>query len=234
MTERRAGSIETRSNSLSIGPSHVRFEDGALTFEINERSAPLFRPLRGTVVIRPEIEQDQTFILDQHQRHVWRPVWPRAHVEARFEDPDFKMDGDGYVDMNAGSEPLEAGFKSWNWARTSTREGAAIVYDSHWKEGGGSSLALNINKDGRAEPFEMPSAHPLPQTVWRVPREARSDAPPQLTRTLEDTPFYTRSLIETDMLGQRCQVMHESLDLKRFSSNWVKCLLPFRMPRELG
>ena len=49
-------------------------------------------------------------------------------------------------------------------------------------------------------------------------------------RTLEDTPFYARSLL-TDGTQAPGLVIHETLSLDRFGSNWVQSLLPFRMPR---
>jgi len=231
MTERRASAVEAGADVLTLGPSQVRFEDGALVYDIAEHGAPLPRPVRGRVVIRPEIEQAETFTLDSGGRHAWRPVWPRARVEATFDRPDLKFHGDGYVDMNAGSEPLEAAFASWNWARTPVRDGAAILYDSRWPDGGERSLALHIGPDGKAQPFEAPPRHALPKVGWGVARETRSDAGARIVKTLEDTPFYSRSLVETELLGGPRLLMHESLDLKRFSAPWVKGLLPFRMPR---
>lgn len=231
MTERRRGAVEASADSLALGPSQVRFEDGALIYDIAEYGAPLPKGVRGRVVIRPEVEQGETFTLDGAGRHVWRPVWPRARVEARFDAPELTFSGDGYVDMNAGSEPLEAGFRSWNWARTPTQDGAAILYDSVWADGGRRSLALRIDGAGRAEGFDAPAEQALPKTGWRVDRAVRSDGRARVITTLEDTPFYSRSLIETGLLGARRTWMHESLDLTRFSSPVVKMMLPFRMPR---
>jgi len=73
----------------------------------------------------------------------------------------------------------------------------------------------------------------LPATGWRIERETRSDDVRQagVVRTLEDTPFYARSLVTSRLLGQRVVSMHESLSLDRFASRWVQTLLPFRMPR---
>jgi carotenoid 1,2-hydratase len=52
-------------------------------------------------------------------------------------------------------------------------------------------------------------------------------------RTLEDTPFYARSLLSVgNNAGVARLAMHESLDLERFRSPWVRRLLPFRMRRE--
>ena len=49
--------------------------------------------------------------------------------------------------------------------------------------------------------------------------------------TLEDTPFYNRSLVAAHWQGQPVLAMHESLDLGRFTQPIVQAMLPFRMPR---
>jgi carotenoid 1,2-hydratase len=52
--------------------------------------------------------------------------------------------------------------------------------------------------------------------------------------TLEDAPFYARSLIGHRVDGEDAISMHESLDLDRFANPVVKAMLPFRMPRARG
>ena len=78
-----------------------------------------------------------------------------------------------------------------------------------------------------------PPTQALPRTAWGVPRRARGDAGGLLkvTRTLEDTPFYSRSALAGNVLGRPAAIWHESLMLDRFSNPAVRCLLPFRMPR---
>jgi carotenoid 1,2-hydratase len=49
--------------------------------------------------------------------------------------------------------------------------------------------------------------------------------------TLEDTPFYVRSLLRTDLLGEKVTAVHESLDIPRVVSLPVRMMLPWRMPR---
>jgi carotenoid 1,2-hydratase len=55
--------------------------------------------------------------------------------------------------------------------------------------------------------------------------------PPRLRRTLEDAPFYSRSLIDCQLFGTPALAFHESLSLERFNSGIVRLMLPFRMPR---
>ena len=52
-----------------------------------------------------------------------------------------------------------------------------------------------------------------------------------MVETLEDTPFYARSVVAGDLLGQPVTAMHESLSMDRFTMPVVQAMLPFRMPR---
>jgi carotenoid 1,2-hydratase len=53
----------------------------------------------------------------------------------------------------------------------------------------------------------------------------------QVLRTLEDTPFYSRSILKTRLRGEEVVSVHESLDLDRFTSRVVQLMLRFRMRR---
>jgi carotenoid 1,2-hydratase len=52
-----------------------------------------------------------------------------------------------------------------------------------------------------------------------------------LSRSLEDTPFYARTLSTARVGGQRVHLVHETVDLQRFERPWVQFLIPFRMRR---
>ena len=77
----------------------------------------------------------------------------------------------------------------------------------------------------------VPALGGLPTTGWRVQRRARSESPQGATvvTTLEDTPFYARSLVGTRLFGAETVAVHESLSMERFASPWVQTLLPFRI-----
>jgi carotenoid 1,2-hydratase len=62
-----------------------------------------------------------------------------------------------------------------------------------------------------------------------VPSDA--DCDPKVIRSLEDTPFYARTLAAGTMLGKETHLMHETVDLDRFKRAWVQFLVPFRMRR---
>jgi carotenoid 1,2-hydratase len=96
------------------------------------------------------------------------------------------------------------------------------------------ALALDFDASGHAHACAAPSMTGLPPTLWRIDRRFRGS--PELIeriRTVEDTPFYARSMaMSADPAAT--QVVHESLSLDRFRSRWVQTLLPFRMRRRRG
>ena len=93
-------------------------------------------------------------------------------------------------------------------------------------------LALHFRADGSVQHFPPPEAVALPRTGWRIARATRAThGNARVLRTLEDTPFYARSLLRTQLLGHKVTAVHESLSLTRFSQPIVQCMLPFRMPR---
>jgi carotenoid 1,2-hydratase len=110
-----------------------------------------------------------------------------------------------------------------------------VFYDVEPRNTPPRSLALRISRNGSVETITAPPLVALPGTGWGIARRARADSAPEASviRTLEDAPFYARSLLETRVHGSRGRVIHESLNLRRFSSRWVQCLLPFRMPRAI-
>jgi carotenoid 1,2-hydratase len=57
------------------------------------------------------------------------------------------------------------------------------------------------------------------------------DFQPRVVETLEDTPFYARSVISASIEGKATTMVHESLSLDRFAAPWVQAMLPFKMPR---
>lgn len=234
MTERRAKSLSRDATHLTIGPSSVSWEDDTLVVRIDETTVPIPSPVRGTVRLRPTAVTGHRFYLDAPQRHQWWPIAPHAQVEVDLKQPGLSWTGSGYLDTNQGSEPLEDGFEKWTWSRGDTQSGAAILYDMARRDGMAHSLALRFDRAGEVSTFEAPPRVPLPTTsTWGIERDTRSDGGDgaSVVETLEDTPFYARSLIKAQLMGESVTAMHESLSLDRFATNWVRLLLPFRMPR---
>ncbi len=89
-------------------------------------------------------------------------------------------------------------------------------------------------------PLDAQPRTALPPGLWRVQRAMRAppERPPEILETLEDTPFYARSLVRAPLPGrldgEMETWMHESLSCDRFARAWVRALLPFRMPRRAG
>ncbi|NRA29199.1 MAG: carotenoid 1,2-hydratase, partial [Parvularculaceae bacterium] len=100
---------------------------------------------------------------------------------------------------------------------------------------GASQLsALIANRHGDIEEVESPSEVDLaPTPIFRIPRRTRADegTTPRIIQTLEDTPFYSRSVMETSLGGFTRQGVHESLAGPNLNKRSVQFMLPFRMPR---
>lgn len=210
----------------------MHWDGSGLTIKIDETAFPRMSPIRGTIRLHSNATTTQSFALDGEMSHRWWPIAPCARIEVELERPDLKWSGHGYLDTNWGDEPLEAAFRRWDWSRARSGDDAIILYDVETRDGQRRSLALRFGPDGHVQHLEPPPAAALPRTLWRVPRWTQSDdGSARVVETLEDAPFYTRSIIESQLLGERMTAFHESLSLDRFRTNWVKCLLPFRMPR---
>ena len=59
----------------------------------------------------------------------------------------------------------------------------------------------------------------------------RSDAHVLVTQQLEDTPFYQRAMLQSNLLGESVMSFHETLHVPRLVSPVVQAMLPWRMPR---
>jgi carotenoid 1,2-hydratase len=93
--------------------------------------------------------------------------------------------------------------------------------------------ALQFDAQGGVQEIAAPPKTRLPRSLWAMRREARADAgtTARQVRPMLDAPFYTRSAIETTILGERCVGVHEALDLDRFAKPWLKPMLACKVPR---
>jgi carotenoid 1,2-hydratase len=231
MTERPSGAVNRTSNLFAVGPSSLSWDGKALTIRIDEISAPIPRRLRGTIRVVPTALTQQEFTLNESGNHCWWPIAPCARVQVELDRPHLRWQGDGYLDMNRGDAPLESGFSDWQWSRGATRDGAAVLYEARRRDGRRIDLAMTFDPQGRMQTFEPPVLHSLNRTGWRIGREVRSEDAPGVLRTLEDAPFYARSVISARLFDEPVILMHESLSLDRFRMPIVQSMLPFRMPR---
>jgi carotenoid 1,2-hydratase len=231
LTERCVAESERDASGLTIGESTMHWVGDNLVMEINERTAPFGRPVRGRITLRPEARTEARFELDSWGRHAWWPVAPLARVEVDLPCPGVRFDGHGYHDANSGSEPLETAFDSWQWTRARVGTSAVIVYDVRQTSGGSRSLALEVTSRGSVEPLEAKRTVRLPRTLWGLDRFVRADDghSPRIVQSLEDGPFYSRAIVETWLQGRRLLAVQESLVARRLKRAWVRRLLGFRM-----
>ena len=231
MTERPRGAVSRTANSLNVGPSQLFWDGTSLTIRINEISVPIPGRISGTIRVVPTAVTQQAFSLNENGNHWWWPIAPCARVQVALDHPHLRWQGDGYFDMNGGDGPLEWGFRDWQWSRSTMQDGTAILYEAQRCDGSRVDLAVTFDPQGRMQVFEPPPAVTLKRTGWLIGRSVRSDGEARIVRTLEDSPFYARSIVSGKLRGEPVTLMHESLSLDRFKMLVVQAMLPFRMPR---
>lgn len=236
MTERDAAAVRRSARCLQIGPSALSWDGRQLLVEIDEVTAPWPRRLRGRVTVDPLGLGAMRFPLDSAARHHWQPIAPRARARVEFESPGLAWTGDAYLDCNEGERALETDFAGWTWSRATAAATTTVFYDVEPQHGAPRALALRFDESASATEIEAPPMVDLPGTRWGIRRQTRCDphTPPAVVETLEDGPFYARSLIAKTLSGRPVRAVHESLSLRRFASRWVQLLLPVRMPRRRG
>lgn len=226
--------VRRSADEFVVGSSRLFWEGDELVVEFDERTAVFGKPVKGKVRLRPRPLVDHRIELDPDGRHVWCGVAPHAQVEVDIEQPALSFRGSGYHDSNYGSEPLEDGFASWTWSRTELGGRSAVLYDVVPRRGEPKQHGIMFEADGTVGSAAAHAEVELPPTgTWKMPRATRADpgAEVEVQRTLEDTPFYSRSLLQTGVAGIRGPAVHESIDLDRFSRRIVQLMLRFKLRR---
>jgi carotenoid 1,2-hydratase len=235
MTERGSSSVERDTDHLCIGPSQLLWRGDHLQIDLNEVSVPIPQRVRGTVRVYPEALCNYRNSLDDQGKHRWGPIAPCARVEVELAKPSVRWQGSAYLDSNEGDEPITGPFKTWDWSRARMADGStAVIYDVTQTSGASTLLAERFKPDGSWESFQPAlKREALSRTLWRIDRGIRADAAKstQVLDTLEDTPFYARSLLKTHLLGECVTAVHETIQPQRLKSRAVQMMLPWRMPR---
>jgi carotenoid 1,2-hydratase len=234
MTERGRRHVRRDARSFAVGPSRLEWDGHALSIEVDERCSPWPHPVLGNVRVHPLGLCTFAAALDGAGRHRWGPIAPCARIEVDLPLPGLRWQGNAYLDSNEGDEPIERGFVRWDWLRAPLPDGrCAVLYDVQPRDGGPRTIGARFGTDGSAQPLDPAPGQRLPRTRWwrmdrRAPIDASSTA---VQRTLEDTPFYARSLLRMPLGGALVDAVHETLDVSRLTSPIVQRLLPWRMPR---
>jgi carotenoid 1,2-hydratase len=231
MTERGRAGLKRSADRFQVGPSAMRWQDGTLVIDVHEITVPIPRRLVGEIRLTPKYLTDARIELEALGQHFWHPVAPHASIEVNFESPRLSWTGTAYHDMNWGSVPLEDSFTEWNWARAETEDGAYAVYDALRRDGSRKAFALTFDEHGNSMEAPVPPHVPLPRCFWGMKRSMPSEGKAELVTTLEDAPFYSRSLVRAVAGGKPFVAVHESLSLDRFRMPLIQAMLPFRMPR---
>lgn len=240
MTERGRKSVQRSASSLVIGPSSITWRNDVLHVAINERTVPWGNAIRGEVRLYPSSQRlSKSYPLDAAGRHQWCPIAPYASVEVDLEQPRLSWAGRGYLDSNWGERALAEDFIRWDWSRAALNGRTAVLYDATRRDGTELSLAMEFDKGGQAKKFSPPPLVDLPATSWLLARSTRGDktghtdqpSDTRVDQTLEDSPFYARSILQTQLLGEQVLAIHETLSLARWVEPVVQAMLPFRMPR---
>ncbi|MEO0465021.1 MAG: carotenoid 1,2-hydratase [Pseudomonadota bacterium] len=234
MTERRRGDTLRTADTYKTGNSRVTATESGLDIEVDELCAPLPQRMRGRVRVALPYSNSKRFQLDPNGRHFWSPVCPHASVSVDFEAPGLSWRGHGYVDTNYGLEPIYKGFDYWDWSRTPLFNGDTVIrYVTDPVSSRQRALHVAISPDGTVAEVDAGSDCDLkPTPVWRIRRRAGTleGTPPHIVKTLEDTPFYSRSMLDYAS-GTSGLTTHETLSCRRLKSPLVRAMLPFRMPR---
>lgn len=233
LTERAPEAVRRETRALTVGPDRFAWEGDQVVISFDAQTTPFRSALRGELRLRPRALPGRS--VEIAPGHHWQPVAPACDAEVTLDAPRVSFRGHAYHDANRGDEPLEAGFARWNWARATDADGTTVVYDVEDRSVGARGFAAHFGMDGAMTFVDAPRRVVLPRGFWwRVPRSTRAaaDADVRLVRTLEDTPFYTRSQLELRAPGGVSTAVHESLDLERFAAPWVQYLLPYRIRNE--
>ncbi|WP_366942116.1 carotenoid 1,2-hydratase [uncultured Litoreibacter sp.] len=234
MTDRGETALRQSSDILQVGPSSMKWTGSELVISINEMSSlPLISRVRGTIAVTPSAVTDLELPLTSDGAHVWRPFAPTSRIQVDLEANGWQFEGHGYFDANFGTRSLEEDFSYWTWGRFPTAGGSTCFYDAQRLDGTSLHAAIAFGPDGHGRIIDAPKSTPFKRTLWALRREARADpgTTPKQIKAMLDAPFYSRSLVETQINGETVQGVHEALDLRRYANPLLKPMLAVRVPR---
>ncbi|MFZ5963588.1 carotenoid 1,2-hydratase [Thalassococcus sp. BH17M4-6] len=234
MTDRGRPALRQTPDRFTVGPSSLHWDGQTLVIDINEVSAPpVISRVRGQIRLTPSAVTDRELLLTPDGAHVWRPFAPVSDISVALEAPGWQWDGHGYFDANFGTRALEEDFSYWTWGRFPSLGGSTCFYDAQRLDGSSLAHGFHFAPDGAAHAIPLPDRHQFRRSLWAIRRDTRGDpgAQPRQVMNMLDAPFYSRSLVETTLGGEKTVGVHEALDLRRFRSALLKPMLAVRVPR---
>ena len=237
MTDRGRSALRQSDRQFTVGPSSLHWDGQTLVIDVDEVSGPpLISRVRGQIRVRPSAITSVELPLTPDGAHIWRPFGPVSEIEVDLEAPGWQWDGHGYFDANFGTRALEEDFRYWTWGRFPSKGGSACFYDAVRLDGSKLAAGFHFEADGTARDIALPPQLEFRRSLWMVRRETRGDAgaQPRQVMNMLDAPFYSRSMVETVIDGERTVGVHEALDLVRFRSPLLKPMLAVRVPRRPG
>ncbi len=237
MTDRGRAALRQDRDSLTVGPSAMRWTGSELVIEVNEISSPpLISRVRGRIRVIPRAMSAVEMPLTADGTHVWRPFAPTCDIVVDLEAAGWQWRGHGYFDANFGTRALEQDFAYWSWGRYPTGTGSTCFYDATRLDGSRLGVGVRFDAAGRAEAIAPPPEARIRRSLWGVARSTRADPghAPRQVKAMLDAPFYCRSAVRTRIGGEDTVGVHESLDLRRFRSPLLKPMLAVRVPRRAG
>lgn len=233
MTDRGRSALRQSRDQLTVGPSSLTWTGRELVIEVNEWGAPpLVTPVRGRIILTPQAITGVEAALTPEGTHIWRPFSPSAAIRVELSQGN-TWEGHGYFDANFGTRALEQDFRFWTWGRFPLANRTMCFYDATRIDGSELELAVSIDRSGEVQEITAPPSTGFRRSLWQVRRETRADAGfiPQQRLNMLDAPFYSRSLVETQLMGEKSIGVHEALDLTRFRQPVLKPMLALRVPR---
>jgi carotenoid 1,2-hydratase len=234
MTDRGTSALRTSPDTFTVGPSSLHWNGTDLIIDINEVSSlPLISRVRGQITVTPSAITNVELPLTRDGAHIWRPFAPVSRINVDLEAKGWQFTGHGYFDSNFGTRPLETDFSYWTWGRYPTRAGATCFYDATRRDGTALEAAVAFSDTGKAQTITAPPRTGFKRTLWALRRETRADTgtTPKQIKPMLDAPFYSRSIVQTQISGETVQGVHEALDLNRYANPLLKPMLAVRVPR---
>jgi carotenoid 1,2-hydratase len=227
MTERPKHQVARSSTQFTLGPSSLSWRGDELHIDLNETCCPLPRRLRGKIIARPKYRSWVALPLAGTRNHGWAPVAPEMDLTVELTHPGVSFRGQAYHDSNFGARALEDDFRGWNWTRLVDKHGLTrLTYAVDTLEGR-HVHALDFRSSGCEVTSSALESYGLGTTRWGIEQLAELSVADELpaARVLEDTPFYSRSIVS---LGEQHGVS-ETLSMSRFTRADTQFFLPFRM-----